>query len=379
VLTISQLRDYEQREEQVIDLLVAAGFDPSGEPRTITPLKAALESNHYPAVRALLRYHPDLQRKEVSDDSPITALFNNCHSRFPLDILETFLKQGCDPNASYPIPGLTPRIDETVLELALRAFSRSGSEVVEDHRAAVRKLLDYRAKFPGIESAADHALLVAAARGDLKKIQDAVAEGASVNAQETFGYTPLLISATLGYFDNLLWLLEQGADPRQSHTKLGGSLLPATVAANRADIVHLLIAKGINPTGTDSGLNAAVENGNQEIFDALIKAGADPKEANLFRCIQNGRVEMARVLLQMGVDPQPPPMMENRGNVYWAVYYDQPEILKMLLERGANPALVDAYGQTPLAMAKKFHNDMTPILEEAIAKRAVEAKKDAAK
>ena len=71
--------------------------------------------------------------------------------------------------------------------------------------------------------------------------------------------------------------------------------------------------------------------------------------------------------------------MENRGNVYWAVYYDQPEILKMLLERGANPALVDAYGQTPLAMAKKFHNDMTPILEEAIAKRAVEAGKDPAK
>jgi len=379
VLTLSQLRDYEQREEQVIDLLVSAGFDPSGEPRTTTPLKAALESNHYPAVRALLRYHPDLHVKDASDDPPITALFNYCHSRFPLDVLETLLKLGCDPNASHPIPGLTPRMDVTVLETALGSFSQPGPEVVEDHRAAVRKLLDYGARFPGIESAADHALLVAAARGDLKKIQDAFAEGASVNAQETFGYTPLLISATLGYFDNLLWLLEQGADPRQSHTKLGGSLLPATVAANRADIVHLLIAKGINPTGTDSGLNAAVENGNQEIFDALIKAGADPKEANLFRCIQNGRVEMARVLLQMGVDPQPPPMMENRGNVYWAVYYDQPEILKMLLERGANPALVDAYGQTPLAMAKKFHNDMTPILEEAIAKRAVEAKKDAAK
>jgi ankyrin repeat protein len=317
--------------------------------------------------------------KDASDDPPITALFNYCHSRFPLDVLETLLKQGCDPNASYPIPGLTPRKDVTVLETALGSFSRSGSEVMEDHRAAVRKLLDYGARFPGIKSAADHALLVAAARGDLKKIQDAVAEGASVNAKETFGYAPMLISATLGYFDNLVWLLEQGADPRQSYTGLGGSLLPAAVEANRADIVRLLIAKGLDLSQTAGGLSAAVENGNQEIFDTLIKAGANPKEANLFRCIQNGRVEMARVLLQLGVDPQPPPMMENRGNVYWAVYYDQPEILKMLLEHGANPALVDAYGETPLAMAKKFHKEMAPILEEAIAKRGMEGKKDDAK
>jgi hypothetical protein len=67
--------------------------------------------------------------------------------------------------------------------------------------------------------------------------------------------------------------------------------------------------------------------------------------------------------------------MENRGNVYWAVYYDQPEILKMLLDHGAKPDMVDAYGETPLAMAKRFHPKAVPILEDAIARRAAEAKK----
>jgi ankyrin repeat protein len=125
-------------------------------------------------------------------------------------------------------------------------------------------------------------------------------------------------------------------------------------------------------------LNAAIENGNEEIFDILISAGVDPKEGNLFQCIQSGRAEMARVLLQFGAEPQPLPAMENRGNVYWAVYYDQPEILKMLLDRGAKPDMVDAYGETPLSMAKKFHKAAVPILEEAIARRAAEKTQDEA-
>lgn len=378
VLTMSQLREYEKREEQVIDLLVGAGFDPSGKAGKVTPLKAALRSNHFPAVRALLRHHPDLNVKDDADTLPIVTLFEYCHSRFPIDVLEAFLKQGSDPNASYPIPNLQPPTETTILETALGSFSRTLNRVEEDHRAAIRKLLEYGAKFPGVASEADQALLLAAANGDLPKMREAVAAGASLNATERFGYTPLLISANLGYFDNLTWLLEQGADPRQSHTKLGGSLLPAVVQANRADIVNLLIAKGVDPSRTISGLNDAIENGNDEIFNTLISAGANPREGDLFRCIQSGRPEMARVLLQFGADPQPLPANENRGNVSWAVYYDQFEILQMLLDHGAKPDMMDVYGETPLSMAKRFHQKAVPILEAAIAKRAAEKKAEEA-
>ncbi len=134
--------------------------------------------------------------------------------------------------------------------------------------------------------------------------------------------------------------------------------------------MDLLIAKGVNPATCFSGLNTAVELGNQHIFDALLKAGARPNDANLFTCIQSGRPAMARVLLDRGVDPQPPPLMENRANVYWAVYYDQIEILKMLLEHGADPTMIDAYGATPLSEAKQWHQAMVPLLEAAIQKRA---------
>lgn len=375
VLTMSQLREYEKREEQVIDLLVGAGFDPSGKPGKVTPLKAALRTNHYPAVRALLRHHPDLNVKDDEDTPPIIALFGHCHSRFQLDVLEMFLKQGCDPNKSYPIPNLTPKTDIALLETAMGLYSRSRDGDVEDRRAVIRMLLEHGGKFPGVESEAGQALLTAAALGNLQKMQESIAKGASLDVKEGFGYTPLLISAQLGYFDNVIWLLEGGADLKKSYTKLGGSLLPPVVEANRADIVNLLIAKGLEAGQMGGALNEAIENGTAEIFDTLIAAGANPKDGNLFLCIQSGRPEMARVLLQFGADPQPLPANENRGNVYWAVYYDQPEIVRMLLEHGANPSLVDAYGETPLARAKKFCKAAVPILEEAIGRRAAEAKK----
>ncbi|TCO86097.1 ankyrin repeat protein [Chthoniobacter flavus] len=379
VLTMSQLRDYEQGEEGIIDLLVSAGFDPSSKAGNVTPLMALLGFNHYPAARALLRHHPDLQVKDSVGYPAIFYLFDSCRGRFPVDVLETFLKQGCDPNGSYPIPDMTPPTELTALEQALGSFSHPGDEERADHRTAVRKLLEYGGKFPGVKSEADQALLRAAASGDLKKMQEAVSAGASLNVKESLGYTPLLISAILGYGDNFAWLLAQGADPQQSATKLGESLWPAIVRANRADTVRLLIAKGVDVSKGNSGLNIAVETGNEEIFNALIEAGANPKDADVFSCIQNGRVAMARVLLRLGVDPQPPPVAENRGNVYWTVYYNQPEILKLLLERGAQPDMVDIYRETPLSMAEKFRKEMVPILEEAIAKRATETKKEEAK
>lgn len=378
VLTMSQLREYEQIEERTIDLLVSAGLDLNGKEGSMTPLAVVLGTNHYPAARALLRHHPDLQAKDAAGYPAIYYLFDSCRGRLPLDLLETFLKQGCDPNGSYPIPEMNPPAELTVLEQALSSFSRPGDEEREDHRTAVRKLLEYGARFPGVNSEADQALLLAAASGDLQKMQEAVSAGASLDTKERLGYTPLLISAVLGYGDSLAWLLAEGADPRQTATKLGESLLPAAVRANRADAVRLLIAKGVDVSQGKSGLNIAVETGNEEIFNALVKAGANPKDADLFSCIQNGRVEMARVLLRLGVAPQPLPVEENRGNVYWAIYYDQPEILKLLLEHGARPDMVDIHRETPLSMARKFHQEMVPILEEAIA-RAAETKKDEAK
>jgi ankyrin repeat protein len=369
ILTPAEQRDYDAREERTIDLLISAGLDPSGKEGADTPLKVVLQADHYPAARALLRHHPDLSIKDAQGNPAITYLFEYCHSAFPLDVLETMLQQGANPNASYPEPGVTPPIQQTVFQTALGSFRDTGTSQLEDQRAAVRMLIGHGALFPGVKSNADQALLLAAAKGDQAAMKAALARGASPDASDSFGYSPMMVSMSLRYFDNAVWLLQQGADPKKNATKMGNQLLDAAVEANRLDMVNLLLSKGVDAHSGYSGLDTAVQNGNREMFDTLLKAGADPKQASIFTCIQFGRPEMARILLDRGVDPQPPAIMENRANVYWAVYYNQPEILKMLLDHGADPSMVSAYGETPLSEAQQWHKDMVPVIQDALNRR----------
>jgi ankyrin repeat protein len=367
VLTPAEQQAYDAREERTIDLLISAGLDPSGKEGTDMPLKTVLKHNHYPAARALLRHHPDLKIKDAQGNPAITYLFSHCFSNFPLDVLETLLQQGADPNGSYPNPGVAPRAKITVLQTALASQFGTDEQALADHRAAVRKLIEHGAKFPGVKSAANQALLLAASKGDQTAMKEALKKGASPDATDGFVNSPMQISMNLRYFDNAVWLLSQGVDPKQSPPPWGNQLLSAAAQANRADMVKLLISKGVG--AGDGDLEFAIRNRNREIFDMLLKAGADPKQASVFSCIQFGQPEMARVLLNGGADPQPPPFAENRANVYWAVCYRQTEILKMLLDRNADPTILDAYGETPLSVAKEFNPEMVSLIEKAIQRR----------
>ena len=130
---------------------------------------------------------------------------------------------------------------------------------------------------------------------------------------------------------------------------------------------------------------------NARVFDALLKTGADPKEkpmvtvsiggktftprsaVMLYPCIENGLTDMARTLLNRGADADPPNLDENRNLAYWAVDYDRPEILRSLLDHGADPLLKDDHGTSALELARKFHPKLVPMLAEAVKRRSVSA------
>jgi len=137
-----------------------------------------------------------------------------------------------------------------------------------------------------------------------------------------------------------------------------------------ADIVDALIAKGAKPNPYSIALSEAINFGNQQIFDALIKLGENPKQVSIYSCIRGGHPAMARTLLEKGADPDPANPAEETNNVYWAVYYNQPETLKMLLDHGVNPSLKDAHSGNALSYARQWHKDMVPMLEEAIKRQS---------
>ena len=62
---------------------------------------------------------------------------------------------------------------------------------------------------------------------------------------------------------------------------------------------------------------------------------------------------------------------EHRSNLFYAVFYKQIEIVKMLLAHGADPNAKDKYGKTPLDTAKLFDKQIAAIIESAIKNREI--------
>jgi ankyrin repeat protein len=147
----------------------------------------------------------------------------------------------------------------------------------------------------------------AAARGDTEKVERMLKQG--VNIEFTlFGWTPLMVACSKGH----MW--EQ----------------------NSNDVVKMLIAKGAKLEAADNGekgykraLHLACQyggpDGSPEIVDTLLKAGAE---------------------LEAESDDQWRPL-------HYAVFFGHLEIVKLLLERGADVGAMTLLGKTPLIIAKE--------------------------
>jgi ankyrin repeat protein len=59
-------------------------------------------------------------------------------------------------------------------------------------------------------------------------------------------------------------------------------------------------------------------------------------EAFVHAC-QHGRTEVVRWFLDRGLNPDVAPYF-GRAGLLWAVMYQQPEVVRLLLERGADPS-----------------------------------------
>ena len=368
-------KDYEARERRTVDLLIAAGVDlnakdnSQGTDGSRTPLMTLLRSHHLAAARALIDHGADLALKDAEGNIALASLFNWLGTGpVPTDIIESMLKHGVDPNVALIPLGDGPPDAIPAMELALTNCPKGTPEDVAALRKTIGLFLSHGAVFPKISDDKVQALLKAAAQGDLKSLQDIVQQGTSINSADGMGWTALTLSTALSYTECAQWLLNQGADITIRAKWDCNSALALAVQTGRADLVDALIAKSPKPNpDATKVLWFAVQNKDQRVFDALIKAGADPKGVNILSCIKNGQVAMAKAALDAGADPNHDRTMPNNQNLaFWAVHYNQPEILKALLDHGADPSPKNSQGDTALSHAQRFHKDLVPMLEQAI-------------
>lgn len=150
--------------------------------------------------------------------------------------------------------------------------------------------------------------------------------GAGINAPTAFGDTPLAIAAQKGHNHQVALLLDMGALVDTTNTVDRTPLFHA-VESGHAGIVRALLDHGANPntrttTHMTSPLMSATISGRVAIVQMLLDAGATVHDRNIF----------------------------GHTALLLAVHFNEPEIIRMLMQHGADPHAQDHEGNSPASI-----------------------------
>lgn len=197
-----------------------------------------------------------------------------------------------------------------------------------------------------------------ASNGDIAKMQNALNNGADINAKDPGGMPALFIAVEKNQLSATKFLLENGAFPDITDKENDTPLMRA-MYYNRPEIAKLLIEYGANVNTSyndDFVLTWATFNNYTDIVRLLIEKGANIECYNPVGCTpliiaSYGNYEICEFLIQNGADVNA--RRSKTSNKDWtslmyASYYSKLDIMNLLLENGAlidirTPSLHSAY------------------------------------
>jgi len=203
----------------------------------------------------------------------------------------------------------------------------------------------------------------AARRGNTKAIEELVASGQDVNAKKrgfiNEGYTPLHIAVLCEQREAIKALVRLGADINNRNKDQETPLWIAVVNFKEPDILQLLLDLGAGIDARPTGMTAldwAAFDGKSEMVRVLLARGANPqagrganRSAPVYQCARNGSVEILKMLLESGADINAPHCgCYALGSAAIGGYSD---FVRVLLDAGADPNQAEDSGTTPLFCA----------------------------
>jgi uncharacterized protein len=363
-----------------------------------TALYWAAEKNEIAIGTALVRAGADVNAASRYGVTPLQVACLNGNAAF----IELLLKSGADANAATPAG-----------ETALMTASRTG---IAD---AVNLLLAHAADPNATESVRGQtALMWAAGEGHSETIKALLERRADLRARSRAGWTPLLFAVRDGHIEAVQTLLHAGADvndalpantggarrrpegaPGGADDPRGLSALHLAVASRHYELAALLLEKGADPNAAGPGWTALHHltwvrrpgqgtNGppprgsgqmdSVELIRRLARAGANldarvtrkPSAGTtalnfvggtaFFLAARTADVEMMRLLVELGADPRIPnedgttPLMAAAGAGTHSPGEDPGlesealEAVKLTLALGNDVNVVDKNGNTAM-------------------------------
>ena len=314
---------------------------------------------------------------DAADDHGVTPLALACLNASAA-MVDLLLAAGADPNAART-SGVTP----------LMTAARVGDAGV------VRRLLRAGADPAAAESTRGQTALMWAIAENHPRVAAVLLEtGGGAAARTANGFTPLLFAAQQGAVEVARLLLAAGADVNEAAPDgIGGdtnaralfradteaSALLVAIDSGHAAMARFLLARGADPGHDGAGrtpLHAATQRAMPDVVRALLAAGANPN-ARLDRPLPlvSRRIQQDNGLTPTTIGATPFLLAASFGDV---------EIMRILVEAGADPFLTTGDGTTALMVAAgadyvegqdKYGRRSYPAYYETLQRRAFEATK----
>lgn len=187
--------------------------------------------------------------------------------------------------------------------------------------------------------------------------------GADPNAPARYGITPIMAAAKYdGSAEMIQLLVDNGANPNCKDIR-GETAIQKAVGERREDrqeVITLLEELMNEETSTDGC--PKLPQITKEPLTLLKELGYEKDEANFLYAIETNDIYAVKLFLQVGLDPNVVRDNSSSGlnDLYWAEQY---EMIRVLLEAGAEPDTADFHGVIPLMRASADGNlDLVTIL-----------------
>lgn len=398
---------FSREPEETLKLLIAAGADVNGSAYDMPPLSAFAGASSIAAVKVLLDAKADVNARDHSvERSPLFAAFSFGH----LEMVNLLISAGADVTVRnsinstclhrlvgrFIVDGAWTRNTASIYDMNPNANDIINSTPC-DYPGILKALVNAKADISARDDDGATPLIAASSNKNVEAVNALLAAGADPNDVDDKKQSALLIASRCDCLGAVSALIAAGADVN-CVTSYGDTPLGAAVESNNVDMVSALIAAGadVNHVFFDgTPLDGALATSHDAIVTVLMEAGAltwldlmvqtnellsigntsriilntvlidkasdiDRENALKFSVASNILTEV-KSLLAAGVNPS----LRFRAMDLLSVasIYGSADIVRELIDAGADIAFKDSTGKTALQHAAKHkHRDVVALL-----------------